>query len=54
MKFFLKFYIIGLLTIILIVKLISIITKKYLYGIKYAISVFLIFYLPILIYVIFL
>lgn len=50
---FLKIYIMLLISVMLIVKLIAIITKKYPYTIKYFLGCLLIFYLPILIYTIF-
>jgi len=49
----LKIYIITLISATLLLKLISIIKKKYAYGIKYAVLCFLLFYLPILAYTIF-
>ena len=50
---FLKIYLILLISTILLLKLISIIKKKYAYGIKYATICLLVFYLPILTYIIF-
>lgn len=50
---YLKTYIITLISATLLLKLISIIKKKYAYGIQYAVLCFLLVYLPILVYVIF-
>lgn len=50
---FLRWYILIMISVILLVKLIGILKKKYNYGMIYALICLLVFYLPILAYVIF-